>query len=142
MSADGERVSARMNDPTLTDALDEAAEEFGSRSEALRFAVRVALVDGEDAADDAAGALADLPMKARDGYEELVDYAGVGGRIELGAAESILAQKLNISTESVRHVALRPMRNADVIALHQGINQVTVVVRDADAVAGGEGDGE
>ncbi|TKX82505.1 hypothetical protein EXE43_29075, partial [Halorubrum sp. SS5] len=66
--------------------------------------------------------------KARDAHRKLVEWAGIGGRLELNTAESVLANHLNIQKEAVRKVALQPLKANDAVALHQGLHEVTLVV--------------
>lgn len=125
-----EHVQTRVRDERLSEQLDEAAEEYGSRSEAVRVALQEKYLDGEDADCDAVpDELADVPLKGRDGYYELVDFVGEGGHLELEAAESILANHLNIGTRSVRNVVTRPLVDAGALAIRQGVHEVAVVVR-------------
>ncbi len=133
-------VTVRITDPELMADLNAAAEEVGSRSEAVRVAVRETHGDvGADGESVVEGPLADVPLKARSGYSELVDYTGENGHIELEAAESILANRLNISTDSVRKVVTQPLINAGVFGISQGVHEVTLVVKPLED-ASGEGD--
>ena len=122
-------ATVRFSDEKLVAALEAAEDEHGSRSEAIRKAVATAYADGDDveASDDSG-----LPVKAKEGHRKLVEWTGLGGRLELQTAESILANHLNIRKEAVRKVVIQPLKSANVIALHQGIHHVSIVVGDLD----------
>lgn len=80
-----------------------------------------------------------MPQKAVEGHRKLVEYTGVGGRIDLDTAESILANHLNIQKESVRSVVIKPLNGAGVLGVSQGISQVALVVGSAGDPAKDEG---
>jgi len=135
MSAGGSegtgRYTVRIDDPKLGAALEEAEEEHGSKSEAVRSALRDSLLGaGGDNVSDSNGQK--VPQKAVEGHRKLVEYTGVGGRLELATAESILANHLNIKKEAVRKVVIQPLKRENVIALHQGIHHVSIVVGTLD----------
>jgi hypothetical protein len=115
-------ASVRFRDEETITELESAADEHGSRSEAIRQAVRAHYSETADSNEG------DLPAKAREGHETLVEWTGIGGRIELDTAESILANQLNIQKEAVRRVVLHKLRETNAIRLHQGIHHVSVVV--------------
>ena len=126
MSDDGTgMVSFRVEDPALAAAIEEAAESEGSKSEAVRNGLRAGLLGDDVESEDASDA---LPSKARDAHRKLVEWAGVGGRLELDTAESVLANHLNIQKAAVRKTVLQPLKAGDAIALHQGLHEVTLVV--------------
>ena len=117
-------VTARVSDPELVAALQAASDETGSKSEAIRLALREAyLGDVDDAGDDTG-----MPVKAREAHGKLVELAGVGGRLELDTAEALLANYLNIAKEAVRRTVIHELKKANAIAVHQGIHSVSVVV--------------
>lgn len=122
-------ATVRFSDEELVEALEAAEEEHGSRSEAIRRAVATAYGGGDDieTSDDSG-----LPVKAKEGHRKLVEWTGIGGRLELQTVESILANHLNIQKEAVRKVVIQPLKSEDVIALHQGIHHVSIVVGDLD----------
>ena len=129
-------VNFRLKDDELAAALADAEDEAGSRSEAVRIALRETYVDGdEDAGENVPEALTDVPLKARSGYRELVETVGEGGHLEVDAAESILANQLNISTDSIRHVVTKPLVNSGALRLRQGIHEVAIVVRPLEDLA-------
>ena len=123
--SDDVHATVRFRDADLVEALEAAEEEHGSRSEAIRMAVATAYGSDDSAeSSDESG----LPVKARDAHRKLVEWAGIGGRLELNTAESVLANHLNIQKEAVRKVALQPLKANDAVALHQGLHEVTLVV--------------
>jgi hypothetical protein len=127
--SDDVHASVRFRDAELVEALETAEEEHGSRSEAIRKAVATAYSSGDDAeSSNDTG----LPVKARDAHQKLVDWAGIGGRLELNTAESVLANHLNIQKEAVRKVAIQPLKANNAVALHQGLHEVTLVVGHLD----------
>ena len=118
-------VTARVSDPELVAALQAASDETGSKSEAIRLALREAyLGDVDDDGVENTG----LPVKAREAHGKLVELAGVGGRLELDTAEALLANHLNIAKEAVRRTVIHELKKANAIAVHQGIHSVSVVV--------------
>jgi len=135
MSAGGSegtgRYTVRIDDPELGAALAEAEEEHGSKSEAVRSALRDSLIGSSGpGVSDSNGWK--VPQKAVEGHRKLVEYTGVGGRLELDTAESVLANHLNIKKEAVRKVVIHPLKRKNVIALHQGIHHVSIVVGTLD----------
>ncbi|SMO81526.1 ribbon-helix-helix domain-containing protein [Halorubrum cibi] len=125
MSDDGVHVTSRIRDPELVDALEAASEEMGSRSEAIRAAVRETYVGDSDETNEGTD---EIPVKARDAHRELVEWAGIGGRLELDTAESVLANQLNIQKEAVRKTVIYPLKREDALRVHQGIHTVTLVI--------------
>lgn len=136
-SQTSERITARVQDPDLLAALLDAEGEMGSRSEAIRAALRETYVEGTDRDERDAG----VPTKAREAHRRLMNYTGVDGHIELDAAESILANHLNIKTESVRTVVTQRLVDAGLVSLQQGIHHVSLVVRSPDAADADEANG-
>ncbi|ELZ41883.1 hypothetical protein [Halorubrum tebenquichense] len=123
---DGRVAKAKIRDQALLEALEDAEEEHGSLAEALRHAVSTTYVDTES--DETATPSDEIPAKARDAHRKLVEWAGIGGRLELDTAESVLANHLNIQKEAVRKVTLQPLKANNAVALHQGLHEVTLVV--------------
>jgi hypothetical protein len=115
-----------VSDPELVAALQAASDETGSKSEAIRLALREAYL-GDVESDDGANNTG-LPVKAREAHGKLVELAGVGGRLELDTAEALLANYLNIAKEAVRRTVIHELKKANAIAVHQGIHSVSVVV--------------
>jgi hypothetical protein len=122
-------AKATIRDNERLEALAEAEEEHGSLADAIRFAVSEAYVDGNDTSERAD---AEIPLKAREGHRKLVEWTGIGGRIELETAESVLANHLNIKTDAIRRIVVKPLKAAGVIRLHQGVHDVWVIVGSLD----------
>lgn len=121
-------LSLRIDDPELATALEDAADEVGSKSKTVRSALREKLL--EESEEDVEPFDGDVPRKAREGHRKLVEFVGLGGHLEIDAAESIMANHLNIKTLSVRQVVTRPLVNAGWLSRQQGVHEVALVVRD------------
>ncbi|MFC5277867.1 hypothetical protein ACFPM1_03665 [Halorubrum rubrum] len=119
-------AKATIRDTDLLASLEEAEEEHGSLADAVRHAVATTYAGDDDT--DTGREESGLPVKAKEGHRKLVEWTGHGGRIELGTAESILANHLNIQKDAVRKVVIQPLKREDVIALHQGVHHVSIVV--------------
>lgn len=132
------KFSVRIEDPELAAAIEEQAAERGSKSEVMRSGLRESILSESD--DDVDAYDTEVPVKAREGHRKLVEFVGVDGHLELEAAESILANHLNIKSTSVRQVVTRPLVNADWLSLQQGVHEVSIVVRDPDAELDAAGD--
>lgn len=122
-----EQVGVRLKEPELLDALGDAEDEYGSRSEALRAAIRTAYVDGDDADGDVDGGLS---QKAERGLLALKENTGPRSMIELGVAKSIVANECNIKAEHCRFQVFEPLRRAEKIAVMQGIQSTSIEVLD------------
>jgi len=118
-------AKATVRDERILEALEAAEDEHGSLADAVRHAIAATYGDGPDtnSHDDTR-----LPVKAREAHEKLVELAGMGGRLELDTAESLLANHLNIAKEAVRRTVIRQLKSENAIAVHQGIHTVSVVV--------------
>lgn len=97
-----ERYTVRVSDPDTSEALEQAAEQLGSKSAAIRKAIRREYAE-PDAPDDAA-ATPDA------GYEVLVTHAPSGKWIEVTRARSLVADALNMPSDSVRPEVFEPLR--------------------------------
>lgn len=122
-------AKATIRDDARLEALAEAEEEHGSLADAIRFAVSEAYVDGDDVGETEDSVIS---LKAREGHRKLVEWTGIGGRIELETAESVLANHLNIKTDAIRQKVVKPLKARDVIRLHQGIHDVWIIVGSLD----------
>jgi hypothetical protein len=124
MSADGEAqtLTFRVDDPDLLEAIDAAEEEWGSKSEALRVAVRASLVEREAGDGD------DLPDVARKGLRKLRQLAGGSGVVQVDTAQSVLANDLKITKEMVKPEVFRPLRRAGHIGVKSRIHDSVIQV--------------
>jgi predicted transcriptional regulator len=131
-----ETVTFRLDDERLQAVLDEAEEEHGSRSEAMREALRRAYVE-DDSTTTSVDGDGGLPKAAREGYAALREHANVGERLSLDAAESIIAQRVQLRKDTVRGSVVRKLHGAGWIAVEQGIHEVAIIVGDRAASDGG-----
>jgi hypothetical protein len=122
------RATARIDDDELAAALEDAADELGSRSAAVRAALREAYVDDDADEGLATEAAPNLSLRQTRAHELLVEWAGIGGWVELEAAESTLASELNIPATAVRTALISPLKREGAVALAQGTSSVHVVV--------------
>ena len=129
------RDTVRLDDEELKAAIEERAEELGSRSEAYREAVRRAFLEADETTAD--GETSGLPKAAREGYAALREHAGPGERMSIDTAESIIAQRVQLRKETVRSSVIRKLHGAGWLAIEQGIHQVSVVIRPQTASDGG-----
>ena len=134
--ADEERVAkAPIRDEKRLKALQEAEQEHGSMADAVRYALD-RLADASETEAETDPKVVDVPTKALEGYWELVDWTDVGGRIELGTAESVLANKLNIPKAGVLSRVIKPLVNENLLWKDWGRDEVWLVVgrRDGEAL--------
>ena len=123
-----ERVAkAPIRDEKRLKALQEAEQEHGSMADAVRYALD-RLADARETAAETDPDAADVPTKALEGYWELVDWTGVGGRIQLGTAESVLANKLNIPKAGVLSRVIKPLVNENLLWKDWEYEEVWLVV--------------
>ncbi|TKX45831.1 hypothetical protein [Halorubrum sp. ARQ200] len=124
------RVNVRIDDPDIVEALEDAADDYGSKSLAVRIALRKAYIgdDLEDAAEEGAAGVHELSAKQLEAHRELRDWAGIGGWIELETAESVLANKLNIPARAVRKTLISPLKSEGAVKVSQSTSAVHVVV--------------
>lgn len=122
MSADEERtVQARLRDPALVSAFENAEERHGSVSAAIRHALREEYVEAEDPEGVSTVALR--------GLRELRKHAdGERSRIGVGVAESVVANACNIKKEDVRASVFEPLRRQGKIGLFRGVRSVDIIV--------------
>lgn len=117
---ESKRVTVRVDDPEIVAALEDA----DTQSDAVRAALRQTY--GGDTAHTADG---DVPEKAAEAYDWLIDYCGIGGRIDIEAARSLIAQKFQINKAAVDNLVIRPLDNEDWIGVQQGMQAVSLVVK-------------
>ncbi|TKX85107.1 hypothetical protein EXE43_15370 [Halorubrum sp. SS5] len=133
---DEERVAkAPIRDEKRLKALQEAEQEHGSMADAVRYALD-RLADARETEAETDPDAVDVPTKALEGYWELVDWTDVGGRIELGTAKSVLANKLNIPKAGVLSRVIKPLVNENLLWKDWGHEEVWLVVgrRDGEAL--------
>jgi len=122
-----ETVTLRLKDPELQQAVDEAEDEYGNRSEAIRAALRVAYTSEGDAATVTSDG--GPTPKAIEAHEWMVDYAGIGGRIGVETARSLIAQKFQIKSKTITNLIFRPLQRNDWISVDTGLHKVAIVVK-------------
>jgi len=130
-----DHITLRVDDPELAEAIEAAEAEHGSRSEALREAVRRAYLEDTATTDSDDGAT--LPKAAREGYAALREHANTGERMAIDTAESIIAQRVQLRKETVRSSVIRKLHGAGWLAVEQGIHRVSVVIQPRTASDGG-----
>ena len=128
MSSDGSHVGARVTDEKLIDSLDMAADDLGSRSEAVRHAIRETFGSDGDG-DGEAGDLGDVPDEARAGYRVLCEHFGTDRMIEVGAAKSVIAERERIPRTSIRSVVFEPLRRSGHLTVTTKVRSAFVTVR-------------
>ena len=134
MSSEGSHVGARVSDADLIDSLDMAADEMGSRSEAVRHAIRETYgSDGDGDGDGVDGDLGELPDEARAGYRALRDHFGTDRMIEVGAAKSVIAERERIPKTSIRSVVFEPLRRSGHLTVTTKVTAAFVTVRGESA---------
>jgi len=126
-----ERITARVSDPDLRTALDDAADEHGSRSEAVRHAIRStygADVDESGGESDDVTIPDDLSATARAAYWHLREHVGTERLVELSSAKSLLANETNTPAEAVRSTIFEPLRRAGLIGVSPRVSTAFIVV--------------
>ena len=123
MSDDGRVAKAPISDEKRLKVLEAAEEEHGSMADAVRHALD-RLADASETEAETVPDEVDVPAKALEGYWELVEWTEVGGRIEIGTAESVLANALNIPKPGVRSRVIKPLVNENLLWkdwAHEGV---------------------
>lgn len=106
----GERVTARVSDAGLLAALEDAADDHGSKSEAIRAALREAYGDRDGVDDEAIDAVLPDDAMVKRGYRILVDEASpFTSRIDVDAAESRIAERTKLPSDVVRRRVINPL---------------------------------
>lgn len=122
--SDGGRVAkAPISNERRLEVLEAAEEEHGSMADAVRHALD-RLADASETEAETDPAEVDVPAKALEGYWELVEWTEVGGRIEIGTAESVLANALNIPKPGIRTRVIKPLVNEKLLWkdwAHEGV---------------------
>ena len=139
-----ELAKANLNDDQTISALQELADEHGSKADAIRHAIRHAA-----GADDDHDDTADEPQTVVDRLSESslrkalrclwsISRGRDGGRDNVGhtsadAAMSVLAQEFSVNKAAVKPMYLTPLKAADVIDVDPGADQTIIYVVDPDA---------
>ena len=127
MSEEERVAKAPIRDEKRLQALQEAEQEHGSMADAVRYALD-RLADASATEGETDPDAVDVPTKALEGYWELVEWTEVGGRIEIGTAESVLANKLNIPKAGVLSRVIKPLVNEGLLWKDWGHEEVWIVV--------------
>ena len=123
-------IGARIEDERLLNRLEDEADRLGSQSEAVRVALREALLENESDNEDNSSGTQDgeLPRKASAGYEAIREFWEVGDTLEIETAESIIAQELQISKEVCRRAVIKPLVNRRYLLKRQTMRAVFIEV--------------
>lgn len=122
-------IGARIEDERLLNRLEDEADRLGSQSEAVRVALREALLENESDNEDNSGTQdGELPRKASAGYEAIREFWEVGDTLEIETAESIIAQELQISKEVCRRAVIKPLVNRRYLLKRQTMRAVFIEV--------------
>ena len=119
-------VTVRISDPERAERLLAAEEEHGSRSKALRNAIDVAYSETDEGDDEG------LSEAARKAHRKLVEVRGAGAMLPIEAAESIMAQRINLETGVVREIVTKELVSEGLIVVSSGQNSAHAVVRAPD----------
>lgn len=118
------RITARIEDKEIQRALERGAGAEGSRSAAVREAIKQAYADAAD--DDQIG------ETQREALQALRVAAGPSGWIEVEAARSTVANRLNVPKSAVRDVVFEPLRRSDKITVARGMATVRLQITEPD----------
>lgn len=122
-------IGARIEDERLLNRLEDEADRLGSQSEAVRVALREALLENESDNEDNSGTQdGELPRKASAGYEAIREFWEVGDTLEIETCESIIAQELQISKELCRRAVIKPLVNRRYLLKRQTMRAVFIEV--------------
>ena len=122
-------IGARIEDERLLNRLEDEADRLGSQSEAVRVALREALLENESDNEDNSGTQdGELPRKAAAGYEAIREFWEVGDTLEIETCESIIAQELQISKEVCRRAVIKPLVNRRYLLKRQTMRAVFIEV--------------
>ncbi len=122
-------IGARIEDERLLNRLEDEADRLGSQSEAVRVALREALLEDESENEDNSETQdGELPRKAAAGYEAIREFWEVGDTLEIETCESIIAQELQISKEVCRRAVIKPLVNRRYLLKRQTMRAVFIEV--------------
>jgi hypothetical protein len=119
------QVTVRISDPERAEKLLAAEEEHGSRSEAVRQAIDVAY--GEET-----GSSEGLSEAARKAHQKLIEFRGAGEKMSLDAAESIMAQRINLEANVVRKTVTKELVREGLLVVNIGQDGAGAVIRAPD----------
>jgi len=120
-------AKAPISEKRRLEVLEAAEEEHGSMADAVRYALD-RLADASETEAETDPDEVDVPAKALKGYWELVEWTEVGGRIEIGTAESVLANELNIPKAGVQSRVIKPLVNESLLWKDWEYEEVWLVV--------------
>lgn len=126
------QAKARITDPDLLAALEELDRPM---ADAVRDGLRQELLD-DDRGDEGDVSAVPEGMAGR-GFRALwkaVDEED-GTLIDVDAAESIVANAVNIKKSAVRSTVFAQLKRRNLIAVSQRVNAVFIVVRDPEEVS-------
>ena len=120
------RLNTRVTGEKLERELASAIETHGSKSEAVRYALRQTYLSKEDRVD------VDLPPKALAGYEALVAHADTNMLVELETAKSVVANEINLKKESVKTTVFTPLKAKGLLAVSQRVSSSFIELHTLD----------
>jgi Arc/MetJ-type ribon-helix-helix transcriptional regulator len=112
------QVRARVDDEDLEEFLD----DVDNKSEAVREALRLYRLQHEAIEDDR------LTGAQRSAYRWMREQTGVGGRLRLEVARTVLAQTLSRKKDLIKYTVLQPLENLGYIDVSAGMQSVTITV--------------
>ena len=125
---DEERVAkATIRDERRLKALEAAEGEHTTMADVVRHALD-RLADANEIEADTSPDAVDVSTQALRGYWELVEWAEVGGRIDIGTAKSVLANKLNIPKSGVLSQVIKPLVDENLLWKDWAHEEVWLVV--------------
>ena len=135
-----------ITDETLVAAIEEAAEEHGSKTDAIRYAIRRQFVETHDEQDDEpqpatiADTIKEKSLRKAHRCLWSVCRGKEGGRNDVGhtsadTARSVLAQEFGVNKAAVKSLYLTPLKAQKIIDVNPGSDQTIVYVVDPDATA-------
>lgn len=134
-------IRARINDEELANQIEEAAEEHGSISEAVRHAISHTYGDTDETTDEPETVVDRLNESSlRKAHRCLwsISRGRDGGRENVGhtsadAAMSVLAQEFSVNKAAVKPMYLTALKSESVIDVDPGQSQTIIYVVDPDA---------
>lgn len=115
-------LRSRINDDDLIDAIKQAADQHGSKSEAVRHALRETYLNGSN--DNPERQNSHLPDELQDAHERLWEETGEYPILRISRSISILAQYLGVDADTVKRDYLKQLERANMISLIEGMKLV------------------